>query len=139
MDIDTVNKKLLAELDNNARQSNSRIAKKLIVGKNVVNYRIKNLEDSGVIQGYYTVINSYILGYSSYRVYLKLQYASAEKEKEIVDYLVKLPQTRWVGFIKGEFNIGVVFLVKNQNELVSIWNNFNKKYHEHIYEPQICI
>lgn len=139
MEIDTTDKKLLAELDNNARQSNSKIAKKLRIGKNVVNYRIKNLEIDGVIQGYYTVINSYRLGYSSYRIYLKLQYASPEKEKEIVEYLVKLPQTRWVGFIKGEFNIGAVFLVKTQQELVDIWDKFNKKYHEYVYEPQICI
>ncbi|MBI2079619.1 Lrp/AsnC family transcriptional regulator [Candidatus Micrarchaeota archaeon] len=139
MELDTLNSRLLAELDNNARQSNSKIAKKLRVGKNVINYRINNLEKAGIIQGYYTVIDAYRLGYSAYRIYLKLQYTSPRKEAEIVDYLVKLPQTRWVVFIKGKFNIGAVFLVRNQAELVDLWSKFDKKYHEYIYEPQICI
>ncbi len=139
MELDTLDKKLLAELDNNARQSNSKIAKKLRIAKSVVNYRVRNLEKSGVILGYYTVINSYMLGYSSYRIYLKLKYTSPKKEAEIIDYLVGLAQTRWVGVIKGRFNIGVVFLVKTQEELVGIWDKFNERYHEHIYEPQICI
>ncbi len=137
--LDTLDEKILAELDNNARQSNSEIAKKLRINKNVVNYRIKNLEQSGVITGYYTVIDNYKLGYSSYRVYLKLQYASPDKEKEIMDYLVTLPQTWWIGTIKGYFTIGALFGVKSQNEFVAAWKNFNMKFRDHVEESKVVI
>lgn len=125
---------ILAELDNDARQSSSKIAKKLRVNKNVVNYRIKNLECKGIIRGYYTVIDSYRLGYSSYRIYLKLQNASPEKEKEIMDYLVALPDTWWIGTIKGKYNIGALVWVKTQEQFVKVWLKLNEKFRPYIEE-----
>lgn len=139
MRLDQLDERLLAELDNNARQSNSQIAKRLHVNKNVINYRLNVLEQSGIIRGYYAVIDAYCLGYSSYRIYLKLQHASPKKEQEIIKYLTELLQTRWVGVIKGDFNLGVVFLVRTQEELVEVWNEFNLKFHEYVHESCVGI
>ncbi len=137
--LDRLDELILAELDNDARQSNSQIAKKLKINKNVVNYRIKNLEKSAVIKGYYVVIDNYRLGYSSYRVYLKLHYTSPEKEKEIMAYLIKLPQTWWVGAIKGHFNIGALFGAKIQMEFVNTWREFNEKFRYYIEESRVVL
>ncbi|MEW5997143.1 MAG: winged helix-turn-helix transcriptional regulator [Candidatus Micrarchaeota archaeon] len=139
MELDRLDEQILAELDNNARQSNSRIAKKLRVNKNVVNYRIKNLEKAGVISGYYGVIDNYRLGYSSYRAYLKLRNAGPKKEKQIMDYLVKLPQTWWIGSIKGRFNMGALFLVKTQKEFVDVWNELHELFREFVNEERVVV
>jgi len=49
---------------------------------------VKKLEKIGVIKNYYTVIDSFKLGYSCYRLYIKLQYATEKKKKEIIFFLL---------------------------------------------------
>ncbi|MEW6035389.1 MAG: winged helix-turn-helix transcriptional regulator [Candidatus Micrarchaeota archaeon] len=137
--LDTIDEKIISELDNNARQSNSQIARRTGVPKSVVGYRIRRLEKSGVIKYYYAVIDSYRLGYSSYRIYLKLRHASPKKEREIIDYLAALKQTRWVGLIKGTYNIGVVFLVRTQKEFVEQYNAFIAIYRPYISKSHVGI
>lgn len=137
--LDRIDEKIISELDNNARQSISAIAKKTGVPKSVAAYRLRALEKSGVIKYYYTVIDSYRLGYSSYRVYLKLRHAGPAKEREMIEYLTALPQTRWVGLIKGTYNIGVVFLVRTQKEFVDVYASFNSKYRAHIGSSHVGI
>jgi len=78
--LDLKDRKILYYLDINSRQSNSDIAKKVGLSKEVVNYRIKRLEKEGIIKGYYTVLDFYKLGYISVRVYLKLIDTSPKKE-----------------------------------------------------------
>jgi DNA-binding Lrp family transcriptional regulator len=49
---------ILRELDLNSRQSNSKIAKKVGIRKETVNYIIKKLERDQIIKGYFSLINS---------------------------------------------------------------------------------
>lgn len=137
--LDVLDERVLAELDNDARQSNAQIARRLHVNKNVINYRIKNLEKIGIITGYYTVIDTYRLGYSAYRIYLKLQYASPEKEKEIMDYFVALSQTWWVGSIQGRFSIGALIWIKTQKEFVDIWQALQMKFRNFLEDVRVVI
>ena len=69
INLDLKARKILLELDRNARQSNSEIAKKVRLNKNTVNYKINSLIDDKVILGYYATIDSARLGYFSFRVY----------------------------------------------------------------------
>ncbi len=139
MELDNLDKRIIAELDRNCRTSNSDIARRLRINKNVVSYRVKNLEQSGVIRGYYTIIDTYKLGYSSYRAYLKLQYADPEKQKEIMDYLVSVPSVWWAGSIQGHFNIAVLVWTRNQKGFVDFWAEFNSRYRDNIAEAAVSI
>ena len=60
--LDVKDRKILYELDFNSRQSNSKIGKKVGLHKNVVNYRIKRMEKSGIISNYYTMIDTFKIG-----------------------------------------------------------------------------
>ncbi|MBI5227467.1 Lrp/AsnC family transcriptional regulator [Candidatus Micrarchaeota archaeon] len=137
--LDSIDEKIISELDNDARKSSSQVAKRLHLAKSVVNYRIKRLERGGIIKRYYAVIDSYRLGYSSYRIYVGLRNASPVKEKEMIDYLAALSQTRWVGLIKGRYNLGIVFLIKNQSEFVALWEEFASRYREYFSETTVGI
>ena len=79
--IDLKDRKILFELDHNARISISEISKKIKLTKGGVVYRLKNLEESGVIKNYYTVIDTFKIGYICLRFLIKLQYATI-KTKE---------------------------------------------------------
>lgn len=139
MELDNLDKRIIAELDRNCRTSNSEIARRLRINKNVASYRIKNLEKQGIILGYYAIIDTYKLGYSSYRAYLKLQYASPEKQKEIMDYLVSVSSVWWAGSIQGHFSIAILVWAKNQSEFVDFWAEFNSKFRDNVCEASVSI
>ena len=51
-------KKILYQLDLNSRQSNAQIANKEKLRKDTVGYRIKALEEKGIISGYTTRLDT---------------------------------------------------------------------------------
>ena len=85
--MDIIDRKLLCELDQNCRTPLSQIAKKLRIGRNVADYRIKRLEKKGIIRAYIATTNLALLGYKTYRIYFKTQHH--EKQKEFVQFLIK--------------------------------------------------
>ena len=72
IELNEKDRKLLYQLDLNARQSNSQIGKRISLNKNTVNYRINKLIEDRVIMGFYTEINMYKLGYKTYRIFMEL-------------------------------------------------------------------
>ncbi|MFH1520733.1 MAG: winged helix-turn-helix transcriptional regulator [Candidatus Micrarchaeota archaeon] len=139
MMVDTIDEKILAELDNDARIPNTKIAGRLKINKNVVNYRIKQLENKGIIRGYYTIINAYKLGYQGYRLYLKLQYTDPLKEKEIMDYFIKKKNTWWMARIKGNWDMAILFWVNTQKEMVDTIREFFREYRDYVGDHTLVV
>ena len=61
--IDLKDRKILFELDINSRQTLTQIGRKVGLPKTVVAYRIKRLQERGIIKSFYTVIDVYKLGF----------------------------------------------------------------------------
>jgi len=76
--MDLKDRKILHELDKNARISASEIAKRIRLSKNSVINRIKRLEQEKIILGYNTLTNINNLGYTTYDIYLKFKDTSFE-------------------------------------------------------------
>mgnify|MGYP001587376837 CR=1 FL=1 len=89
MKLDLKDKKILTLLDENARYTNSEIAKKVQLSKPAVEYRINSLEKQKVIFEYYMVIDFTKLGYSQYKLYFKFQNTNLEDETKIINYWIK--------------------------------------------------
>lgn len=130
-------KKILAELDLDARQSNSEIGKKVRLSKEVVKYRIDNLIDAGVILRFHTVINYFKLGIAKYKLYLQLKNVDKEKQEEIGGYLNANHNAEWVATCTGKWDLIAGFLVTNINELDDNILEFTSKYHMHIQDRTI--
>ena len=64
--LDEKDRKILLELDKNSRQTDSEIAKKVRLSKQITNYRIQNLKKKKIISNFYTVVNAGNLGFNSY-------------------------------------------------------------------------
>ena len=94
--LDAKDRAILYYLDLDARQSNSTIAKKTKLSKEVVNYRIKNLVKNGIIQNFCTIIDNAKLGYVIYRVFIRFQEVDIEKEKEILEFLKNFKSIGWI-------------------------------------------
>src|SRR3989338_8419198 len=110
--LDTKDRKILSELDFNARQSNSEIGKKVRLSKEVVKYRIDRMMENGLIVRFHTVINYFKLGIQKYKQYHK--------------------KTEWVATATGEWDIICGFLVGNINEFDDEIMKIVSKYTSHI-------
>lgn len=83
--IDEKDRKILEELDNNSRQTDSQIAKKVGLSKQVVNYRISQMIKNKIILNFYTIINTGMFGMDSFYVFLNLEYINKEQEKKLLE------------------------------------------------------
>lgn len=139
--LDLKDRKILYELEKNARASVSEIAKKVGMSKQMVSYKIKRLEEAGIIGGYHAIIDTSRLGYMTYRVYLKFQHLTSEKKKEILEFLVSLKEITIMLTIDGRWDVGFAVMVKNIYDFYDVWarimtlKEFIDLYHISIYSP----
>lgn len=139
MKLDVKDKRILYELDLNSRASLNQIAKKVGLSKQVVDYRIKQLVKNKIIKQYYTVVNFSKLGYTQYKLYLKLQNVDVQKEKEIIDYWCNHHHTIWVTSCRGNWDLAVSVLAKNINEFGKLLDEFIQQYGLFVLEKVVVI
>lgn len=137
--LDAKNRKILAELDFNAREPVSAIAKKVRLSQEVVNYRIKQLEKAGVIKGYYTVIDMTRLGYMFCRLFVKFQHLTAEKEKEFIAYAKSHDSVGWIVTVEGRWDLALVIYARNIYELKNISDEIENKFSGIVKEKYVTI
>ena len=130
--LDLKDRKILYELDINSKQSFHEIAKKVGLSKDSIIYRIKKFQEEGVIKQFHTVIDVGKLGFISFRLYLKLQNTTPEKEEEIIEFLKKQRIITWIGSIDGEYDLGMWILTYSIKEMNNLWKELLRKYREFI-------
>ena len=124
--LDIKDRKILLALDMDARKPDSSIAKIVGLSKQLTNYRIKRLEKLKVIESYYPVIDHTKLGLQLYRIALKLENATKEKEQEIITYLKD--QASWMVLVLGNYDLWMALYAKNELDFMNFWNKFYEKY-----------
>jgi len=139
IELDSIDKSILYQLDLNSRQTISNIGKKINLSKANVGYRIKRLRERGIIKNFYTVIDTFKLGYTSQRFYLVLENINQDIEKEIIDYFINNKYTWWVGSTTGRFDLVVIIWIKKINEFYNFWEKtlfkYRKYFAEQIFSP----
>jgi len=120
--IDLKDRKILYELDLDARQSLTQIGKKVGLKKDMVSYRIKRMQAEGIIKNFVTVIDAYKLGYTPFRFYLTFQYVSSEKKNEIIQYFMNWENAWAVISLKTEIDLALIFFIKDLHDFYQFWN-----------------
>jgi len=133
----STDKKILYHLDLNAKQSLRTLGKKVGLSKSVVQYRIKRLEERGVIKNYYTFIDYNKLGYTNISIHIIYQYYTPEKEKEIIDYFINNNKTWFVANVQGKYDLIVMFTVEDMNQFFTFWKQTLKKFRYHFEKAEI--
>ncbi len=137
--IDLKDKKILYQLDLNCRQSFQKIGKKVRLSKESVFYRIKKLEEQGIIESYSTLLDIGKLGYTSFRIFLKFQNTTSSKEEEIINYLKKEKIVGWFVTIEGNWNVNLWLMSKNVEDFDSFWIKFKEKYINYIAKQKLAV
>jgi Lrp/AsnC family leucine-responsive transcriptional regulator len=137
--LDVKDRKILYELDIDSRQSFSQLGKKVGLHKDVVAYRVKKLQEKGIIKHFYLDINGYKLGYNKIKFYYNFQFITPEIKQEIIDYLVKSPYTDVVHSAEGQYDLVVICEVENIPNFYNIWNAVINRYRDFFSNQILCI
>lgn len=140
-EISEKDRKILIELDKNAREADSKIAEKIRLSKQVTNYRIKNLVEKGIIKNFYTIVNVGKLGFSSYYVFLQLKNINEQEEERLLEKIKNKPYVGWLVNGTGRWDLVLLIYAKshsgfdnNLNEILRISAN---KVHEYSFTTLI--
>jgi len=139
VEFDLKDRKILFELDRNSRQTYQEIAKKIKLSKDATFYRIKRLENEGIIERYQTLIDVGKLGYISFRIFYKLQNTTSKIEQEIVKFLKKQNIVVWMATIEGYWDINTWILCKDISELENFWREFTARYLNYLADKQLSV
>lgn len=137
--LDLKNKKILFELDFNARQSNAEIAKKVSLSKQSVDYRVNNLITNKIILGFYPVLDNVKLGYIYCRIFLKLQNLTKDKENKIITELKNEKRIKWLLKSEGSYDILFATWMKSLDEFKQFVRDIISRYSLYIKEEKESI
>ena len=135
--LDLKNKKILSVLDTNARQSNKQIAKKVGLSKDTVGYRIRKLEQQGIIKGYRAVIDFSKLGFTSYRVLFRLMNVNKIVLTELNTFFKRNTEIWGAGILDGEWDFSFLYYSKSNKEFYDFLENFKSRWRPIIKEQLI--
>lgn len=135
--MDLIDKKILCELDDDCSQPISKIAKKLRIGRNVAEYRIKRMEKERIIQHYITTINSAILGFQTYKIYLKIN--QTRSQKEFLEFVKNNPNVIHCLKTEGYFDYTISIAEKNIKNLDEFLISLRSRFKDLILKHYVSI
>lgn len=137
VELDLMDKKILHQLDLNARAPVSIIAKNIHASRTIVEYRINKLLELGVIRCFSTQIDPAKFGLSSWKVYLRLHNLTKEKENEMLSFLAGKKQVWWVVKSYGAFALLYSAIGESYYEFYRVLIEFHDRFGEFILEEAI--
>ena len=127
--LDSKDRKILEQLQKNARQTIAQIAKKTNLPRDVVVYRIKRMEENKIIRAHHTMLNPAMLGYPLYAYALFSCYnISPELEKKFIGYLKEHKQIVYVAKNSGQFDFTIGVCAKDYMDFDDIIRGIRQKF-----------
>jgi DNA-binding Lrp family transcriptional regulator len=127
--LDKLDKRILYELDLNSRQTSSEIARKVKQGRDRIEYRIDRLIDLKVVRKFTTSVNLSSLGYTIYKMYIRID-AGSKKVQDFIAYLRKHNRVYWIALSDGSWDLMIAIFarsgyeyVQTQQEILSSFNS----------------
>lgn len=132
-------REILFELSLNGRMSITELAKRTGMSKQAASYRLGLLEKNRAILGYHAITNIYMLGMTHYRVFLKYENMSPEKEQELMKHLLENPKITWVAYLDGDLDLAFLVWAKNIREFEKIYDEINHRFGAFFQEKHFSI
>ncbi|MBI4210338.1 MAG: Lrp/AsnC family transcriptional regulator [Candidatus Diapherotrites archaeon] len=130
-------RKILYELDINARAPLALIGRKVGLSKEVVNYRINRLLGAGVIKGFYARIETSALGFTLFRTFLRMQNLSPGKEKEFIRFVDSCPSIGFFVRVEGNYDFNFIYWSKGARQYWDFWEELNAKFGRYIEKKEL--
>ncbi|MFH1221863.1 MAG: Lrp/AsnC family transcriptional regulator [Candidatus Micrarchaeota archaeon] len=110
---------IMDELKKNSRLSEQKLAKKTGIAMTTVHNRIKKLREAGIVEAYTIRLNYAKLG-KPLTAFVLLKAIHEADQKQLLDYISKIPGVYEVAMITGEFDLLFKARVASMEELNKI-------------------
>ena len=114
MDLDRIDRQIIALLQEHGRRANADIARLIKVSESTVKNRINRLIDNGILR-ILAVLNPQVLGYHS-DVLVGIRVAQG-KLKEVGNALKAMNEVVYLGYITGRYDILIEVVLRDPDEL----------------------
>lgn len=139
MKIDNKDMKILSILDWDGRIPISKLSKQIHLNKDVIRYRINNLEKNKILEGYYTIVNISKLGYLSLRIYFDFNNINKIIEEKIINHLDKKFNAGQIFSIDGDYQLGIICWEKSVYNLYKKLIDFKKEFGNFLNKQNMSI
>jgi Lrp/AsnC family transcriptional regulator, leucine-responsive regulatory protein len=117
-EIDSLDHKILAELQKNARIANAEIGRRVGLSAPAVGDRITKLEEHGYIEGYRTILNMEKVGLTI-QALISFK-AESMRHKEMLKMVEAIPEVAEWYAVTGSYCMMVKVIVANSRQLESV-------------------
>ena len=126
--LDWKDKKILEQLNKNARMSLTEISKKTGIPKDSVLYRIRRMEKNEVFR-YAVILNPLKLGLPIFNaVYLQLINFDKQKEEQLIAHIKSNPYLVYSAKVVGKYDFIISIVAKNMLQFEQIFDEFKTKF-----------
>lgn len=138
-DLDSVDRKILYELDRNSRQTYLELGRKVRAKKDTVKYRIEKMMERGFIKGFYTVIDYSKFGFMSFRLYVELTDIPLTKLREFINYLNNHKNVTIFYRTSGRWDFTFSVWMRDIWEYEVFWNEFTGKFGKYFLNSHLAL
>ncbi len=140
MKLDVYDRRILQELDKYSNMSLIKLSKKLKRSKQFILYRMKRMEDGGLIMSYNAVIDVGKLGVLTYRFYLKMNNFDKKEEELFKKFIMKFKDEIFVfAVLHGKWDYALILGVKSTQRLHAIWDEIQRQFKKNILNYNFCL
>ena len=129
--MDATDRKILHAIAEDARASRKQLAKRVRVSREVFDYRIKRLEEQGIIVGYQARVNLQPFVYGGYILLVQAIRLTTVSEQHILLVLRQNPRTQYIGKVGGSYDYIIGCTVKSLTALSEYIAAVNTAFGEH--------
>lgn len=137
--LDQKDKKLLQAIELQARLGTSILAKKVGLSQEGVYYRLKRLEEKGIISGYMALLNFAKFGYTGYAVFSRFQNITPEKKQSILKQLQEHDHIYWIAEWGGKYDLSFALMAKNIIHFNKMFTEISTEYAEVLKDFTVSI
>ena len=133
--IDKAGKSIMRSISQDARAPITEIAKKTGLAPSVIGYRLRKLQDDGIIIGYAVALNYGQLGLRFVQINISLADPSAKKK--IIGYFEATDKCLFAMEIVGKYDLIIEVFIRDPQELAQVIEGFRRKFHEAYHEYDV--
>lgn len=132
--LDVKDEKILALLSMNARMPLSAIAKDIRLSKEGTFYRIKRLQEKGILLQFLPVVDLRDFGYGTYHVFFVINEANNERRQELMDAFLAHPHTKGLIEYSDRWDFEWILIARHVQEFDAILTDLTKAFTDIIVE-----
>lgn len=137
--LDRVDKKILTVLGQDARLSARQVGKIVGTSRDVVRYRIRRMEEQGVIADYIPHVRNRIFGIDNYTLLISLREYDGAFERRILDKIASFAHVRYLVSTHGDYDVICRIGVKNKIHLADLVSKISNACGKHLQSLDVGI